>query len=449
MATTTIHGRDAVAGYRALFDRLAAGRRNEPAWLRAAREAAMQALEGRGLPTTRDEDWRFTNVSPLTSRAFEPVAISGTSAAAGVARQSVIPGLPGPVLVFVDGRFAAGLSRMGTLPAGVQAGSLASVLENPPEWMEGALARDPSPAARPFGALNTALFEDGAYVFIAPGVVVDGAVQVVFVSSGTRATGSIQARAVVFAGENSQVRVVETFAGLGGSRSFTNAVTEIASAEGSVVDHYRLQREADTSFHVGLTRLEIGRSSSISSLSVAMGGTLARHDAIARLGLGADCTLNGLYLADGEQLVDNHTEIEHAMPNGTSHEVYKGILGGRARGVFNGRIKVRPDAQKTDAKQTNKTLLLSDEAQINTKPQLEIFANDVKCTHGATVGQLSADALFYLRARGIGADEARALLIRAFAADVVSKVRLEPVREDLDRLLSERLPGARAEKMVA
>jgi Fe-S cluster assembly protein SufD len=183
---------------------------------------------------------------------------------------------------------------------------------------------------------------------------------------------------------------------------------------------------------------------------VALGGLIARHDAVAVLGdEGADCTLNGLYLADGAELVDIHTEIDHAMPHGTSHELYKGILNGRARGVFNGRIRVRPDAQKTDAKQTNKTLLLSDDAQIHTKPQLEIFANDVKCTHGATVGQLSEDALFYLRTRGIGLEDARSLLVRAFATDVTSRIALEPVRAELDRLLSARLPGGLAEQAFA
>ena len=217
--------------------------------------------------------------------------------------------------------------------------------------------------------------------------------------------------------------------------------------DGAVVEHCRLQRESDSAFHIGHTAFHLGRSSRSSSHAFAFGGRISRHDAVAVLGdEGADCTLNGLYLAGGSQLIDNHTEIDHATPHGTSHELYKGILGGRARGVFNGRIRVRPDAQKTDAKQTNKALLLSDEAQVNTKPQLEIFANDVKCTHGATVGQLSQDALFYLRARGIGVDDARSLLVRAFAADVTSRIALEPVRAELDRLLAARLPALLGEE---
>ncbi len=220
--------------------------------------------------------------------------------------------------------------------------------------------------------------------------------------------------------------------------------------DGAVLEHYRVQREALSAFHVGHTQFQLGRASGSSSHAMAFGGLIARHDAVAVLGdEGADCTLNGLFLADGSQLIDNHTEIDHAMPHGTSHELYKGILGGQARAVFNGRIRVRPDAQKTDAKQTNKTLLLSDDAQIDTKPQLEIFANDVKCTHGATVGQLSEDALFYLRTRGIGLEDARSLLIRAFATDVTGRIGLEPVRAELDRLLAARLPGALAERAFA
>jgi len=242
--------------------------------------------------------------------------------------------------------------------------------------------------------------------------------------------------------------VIETFGALGVSRGFTNAVTEVVVGAGAVVDHYRVQRESETAFHIGHTQFQLGRSSTSSSHALAFGGLIARHEAVAVLAdEGADCTLNGLYLADGVRLIDNHTEIDHATAHGSSHEVYKGILDGKARGVFNGRIRVRPDAQKTDAKQTNKTLLLSDDAQVNTKPQLEIFANDVKCTHGATVGQLSEDALFYLRARGIGRDDARALLVRAFAMDVTSRIALAPVRAELDRLLAAKLPGTLAERV--
>jgi Fe-S cluster assembly protein SufD len=298
-------------------------------------------------------------------------------------------------------------------------------------------------------ALNTALFEDGALITLADNTVAELPIQVVFLSTVTPAPAMSTPRVLVVLGRNSQAKLIETFGGLGPACGFTNAVTHIVVGDGSVLEHCRLQRESESAFHVGHTGFHLGRSSRSSSHAFAFGGLIARHDAVAVLGdVGADCTLNGLYLGGGARLIDNHTEIDHATPHGTSHELYKGILGGRARGVFNGRIRVRPDAQKTDAKQTNKTLLLSDDAQINTTPQLEILANDVRCTHGATVGQLDQDALFYLRTRGIGMEDARRLLVTAFAADVTSRIGLEQVRAELDRLLADRLPGLLAEEVL-
>jgi Fe-S cluster assembly protein SufD len=434
--------------YLSAFERIDAARQQDPAWLRATRRSAAGAFERLGFPTTRDEEWRFTNVAPIAETAFSaapPAALSRDEA-----YRFAIPGLDGPVLVFVDGRFAPALSSPGANGQGVSVTSIAEALERDPSALEPHLGRYVAFTDRPFAALNTALFEDGALVSVADHVVAGQAVQVLFLSTATAAPAVSFPRALVLAGRNSQVKVVETYAALGTSRGFTNAVTEVVAGPGAVVDHYRIQRESESAFHIGHTQFHLGRSATSSSHSLAFGGLIARHDAVAVLAdEGADCTLNGLYLADGVRLIDNHTEIDHAMPHGTSHEVYKGILDGRARGVFNGRIRVRPDAQKTDAKQTNKTLLLSDNAQVNTKPQLEIFANDVKCTHGATVGQLSEDALFYLRTRGIGLDDARSLLVRAFATDVTGRIALEPVRSELDRLLAARLPGTLAEKAFA
>jgi Fe-S cluster assembly protein SufD len=432
---------DGVGVYREAFDGRSALRAAEPAWLRETRDKAMGAFERLGFPTTRDEDWRFTNIQPVAAARF-PTGRSTADVSAAQVWPCLVPGVEGAVVVFVDGRFSAKLSRLATLPAGTFAGDLAAALK----WNQGPIERHLAAHApfdlRALTSLNTALFADAAVVAVPDGAVVEEPVQLLFLSSAD-ASRATHPRALILAGENSQLRLVETYASLGSAHFFTNAVTEVVAADGAVVDHYRLQRESDHGYHVGMTQFRVGRSASVSSHSVTLGGLISRHDAVAVLaGEGADCTLNGVYLADGRRLVDNHTEIEHAMPHGTSHEVYKGILDGRARAVFNGRIRVRPDAQKTDAKQTNKTLLLSDEAQINTKPQLEILANDVKCTHGATVGQLSEDALFYLRARGIGREEARALLVKAFLSDVVSKMKLEPVRTLLDALLDQRLPGA-------
>jgi Fe-S cluster assembly protein SufD len=434
--------------YLATFEDVDRGRTGEPAWLRATRRSAAGAFQRLGFPTTRDEEWRFTNVSPIAETAFSaapPAAVTGADA-----KPFLIPGIEGPTLVFVDGRYSPELSLAGVGGPRITVCSIADALERDAARLEPHLGRYVTFTDRPFAALNTAMFEDGAFVAVADDVVLDEPIQIVFLSTATPAPAVAHPRVLVVAGRNSQLKLVETFGAIGPSRGFTNAVSEIVVGPGAVVDHYRLQRESETAFHIGHTQFQLGRSATSSSHALALGGLIARHDAVAVLAdEGAECTLNGLYLADGVRLIDNHTEIDHAMPHGSSHEVYKGILDGRARGVFNGRIRVRPDAQKTDAKQTNKTLLLSDNAQVNTKPQLEIFANDVKCTHGATVGQLSEDALFYLRARGIGADDARALLVRAFATDVTSRIALEPVRTELDRLLATKLPGTLAEKAFA
>jgi Fe-S cluster assembly protein SufD len=439
MATLTASRAEA-RHYLTAIARAERDRAHEPAWLRDARRSAAEAFGRMGIPTTRDEEWRVTNVAPIADTPFAtapPATVSPEEAA-----RFLVPGLAGPLLVFVNGRYAAELSDPGPLAAGCTVSTMADAIERDPDALEPFLARHSDSAVHPFAALNTALFEDGALVALSDNAVADLPIQVVFLSTATPAPAMSAPRVLVVLGRNSQARLIETFGSLGPASGFTNAVTEVVVGDGAVMEHCRLQRESESAFHVGHTAFHLGRASRSLSHAFAFGGRIARHDAVAVLGgEGADCTLNGLYLAGGRQLIDNHTDIDHAKPHGTSHELYKGILGGRARGVFNGRIRVRPDAQKTDAKQTNKALLLSDEAQVNTKPQLEIFANDVKCTHGATVGQLSQDALFYLRARGIGLDDARGLLVRAFAADVTSRMAIDPVRAELDRLLDAGLPA--------
>ncbi len=424
-----------------MLDRAQDARSNEPAWLRALRESAIGVFRREGFPTTRDEEWRVTSVAPIADTTF--ASAPAVAVPRADVERFVVAGLIGPVLVFVNGRFAPRLSTPGAATPGLTFSSLADAMIDRPAAIEPWLGRHARLDGRAFTALNTASFEDGALITVADGAVVDTAVQVLFLSTRTPAPAASHPRVLAVLGRNSQARVVETFASLGPALGFTNAVAEFVIGEGAGLEHYRIQREAESAFHIGHTQYDLGRASRLSAHAVAIGGLIARTDAVAVLGgEGADCTLNGFYFGGGVQLIDNHTEIDHAMPHGTSRELYKGILGGRARGVFNGRVRVRPDAQKTDAKQTNKTLLLSDDAQVNTKPQLEIFANDVKCTHGATVGQLNADALFFLRARGIGLDEARGMLIRAFAADVTGRIGLDPVRAEAERLLADRLAGA-------
>jgi Fe-S cluster assembly protein SufD len=347
------------------------------------------------------------------------------------------------LLVVVDGRFSPELSSLASLPAGVAVQDLKSALSVEGDTLERHLTRVASVVDQPFVALNTAFVEDGAFVSIAPKTIVANPIHLLFVSTGDADAATVShPRVLIVAGEGSQSQVVEGYVGTDGRRYFTNAVTEVVTEASAIVDHYKVQQESSTAFHVGSMSVGAARASTFSSHSLSLGGQLVRNDVVARLGgEGAECTLNGLYLAGGTTLVDNHTTIDHAMPHCASHEVYKGILRDKARAVFNGKIIVRPDAQKTDAKQTNKALLLSDDAQINTKPELEIFADDVKCTHGAAVGQLDEDALFYLRARGLPLAEATHMLIQAFAGDIVQRVKVPTLRAELARVLLARLPG--------
>jgi Fe-S cluster assembly protein SufD len=428
--------------YRNQFDRQAAGEaRSTPDWLRSIRREAIERFGQLGFPSVRHEEWRFTNVTPIAERTFAPASDGARGAAPVVSSLGwQAPGLSR--VVFVNGRYDAELSSVGALPDRVEVGSLAGALARGEALVEQHLTKLAGFEAQPFVALNTAFLADGAFVRIPANTVLDSPIELLFVSApGSEPTVS-HPRVLVVAGENCQATIVESYAGPAGERYFTNAVTEIVAGQNAVVDHYKVQRESLEAFHIANMHLLLDRSVTFSSHAITVGGSLVRNDILAVLnGEGVDCTLNGLYVVNGQRLVDNHTTIDHAQPHCGSHEVYKGILADRGRGVFNGKIIVRPDAQKTDAKQTNKALLLSEDAQINTKPQLEIFADDVKCTHGATVGQLDEDALFYLRCRGIGEADARKMLIRAFLGDILTRVKVEALRRQLDHDLLDQLPG--------
>ena len=403
---------------------------------------AFRCFDRLGFPTTRLEEWRFTNVAPIAEIPFQtPAAPGGLDREVFDALRPPRPG--GPELVFVNGHFSPDLSDAAGLPPGVRVSNLAVSAGDvggtgAPAAHLGRLARFENHA---FTALNTAFLRDGAVIEADDGVVLDRPIHLLFVSSGVGVPVLSQPRVLVSAGVSSEVRVVESHVGTGDVPYLSNAVTEVSVAENAVVDHYTVVRAADAAFHVGNLAVRVGRAGNFSSHAITAGGAIVRNEAGVVLGgEGGECTLNGLYLADGRQLVDNQTTIDHAMPHCDSHELYKGILDGRSRAVFNGKIIVRLDAQKTDAKQSNKALLLSEDAQITTKPQLEIFADDVKCTHGATVGQLDADALFYLRSRALSEAQARQLLIHAFAADLLGHIKVDALRRQLDALLLERLP---------
>ena len=439
-----------VAPLDALSDAYEAVRRTAPSpgALADLRRRAFERFAALGIPTTRLERWRFTNVAPIANTAFTLAAPADNAAAKADAAPHALAGA-GARLTFINGRYVARASDLERLPAGVAVGSLAAALESEAAGTRAAV--DAHLASRAgiddeaFTALNTALIGDGAVVHVPANTVVEQPIQLLFVTTPPDGGAPVMThpRVLIVAGENSQVRLVESYGGGGEAPYLTNAVTEVVAGPAAVVDHYKLVRESLAAYHVGAMHLRLARAATFSSHAVTLGGAIVRNDAQATLdGEGAECTLNGLYLANGRRLIDNHTTIRHASPHCSSHELYKGILDDAARAVFNGKIVVAIDAQKTDAKQTNKALLLSEDAQINTKPELEIFADDVKCTHGATVGQLDDDALFYLRARGLARDQARNVLIHAFAGDLLNRIAVEPIRAQLDELLLRQLPGA-------
>jgi Fe-S cluster assembly protein SufD len=413
------------------FARLNRSTGRGPGWLTELRQEAIERFAELGFPGRNDEEWRFTNLAPLTRTSFVPANGSSGPNAARVLDDAVIDAGSGPRLVFVNGRYERKLSRPGSEKL-----RLGRFSDLDPKELKRYLAQYAGYLDHPFIALNTAFLDDGAGLIVPAGYEAREPIHIVFLSTGGPEPVVAHPRLLVVAQPRARATVLESYAGPDRETYFTNAVTEIVVQDHAAIDHYKVQREGRQAFHVATLQAFLGRSANFRTQMIGLGGTLVRNEVNAVAGdEGSECTLNGLYLANGTQHMDNRTFIDHAKPHCTSHELYKGVLDGQSRGVFNGKIRVAQDAQKTDAKQTNKTLLLSDDAQINTKPQLEIYADDVKCTHGATVGQLSDEALFYLRSRGIGVEAARGLLTFAFANDIISRIQVEPVREALEEML--------------
>lgn len=409
-----------------------------PAHLESQRRAAFERFTALGFPTTKNEDWHFTSVSPIADHEFTLLAAKGGD----VRRAELAPFQFGATdwhtMVFVNGRHAPELSECGALPRGVALQDLASA------WATGShdldrIGKIASYEAHAFTALNTAFMHDGAVLVIPNDVEVERPIHLIYVTDATAAKGMTHPRNLIRVGRNAKATVIESYVSTTDAVYFTNAVTEVAMGEGSTLQHYKMQREGERALHVGTIEAHQARDSHYVSFALSVGASLSRTNIYTTLdGEGAGATLNGLYMLDGDQHCDQQTQIIHAQPNCFSRELYKGVLDDRSHGVFNGKVYVHPIAQKTDGKQTNKTLLLSPTAQIDTKPQLEIFADDVKCTHGATIGQIDQTALFYLQSRGIGNLFARRLLTYAFAADVLETIAVDAIRKDLERASLER-----------
>ena len=427
----------------------------QPAWLRKLREEAFARFCEVGFPTTHDEDWRFTNVAEIakmefelapqteiSSRNIEPFMVSGVAAQ----------------LVFVNGHFSPEFSTLGKLPAGVEAGSLAEESRNSPARLEPHLGRYLNTRRDAFSALNTAFAEDGGFIHVRKGVVVEQPVYVLFISTASEQPLMTHPRNLVIVEDQAQVAIVEDYVSLAPNRvgagalarptpdegvrgyAFCNTATELVAGNSAVVSHYMIEREHSQAFNVSTLRIQQGRSANVSSHSVLLGGGLVRNNVHPVLaGEGSECLINGLFIGNGKQHLDNYMLVEHASPHCASRQFYNGILDDHAHGVFHGRIIVHKDAQKTDAKQTNRNLLLSDDARIDTKPQLEIYADDVKCTHGATIGQIEENALFYLRSRGIDEISARRILLLAFANECLDRMTPSAARDHVENLINEHL----------
>jgi Fe-S cluster assembly protein SufD len=403
-----------------------------PAWIDALREAGIRAFERAGLPTTRLEDWKYTNVTALLRTAFVAnVPETRSSDVAGLLPAAGIGGVRPIRLVFADGVFAPELSSRGTLPDGLVVESLAA------RWGDGAasvrlhLGRLAPLESDAFVALNAAHLADGALVEIASGAILDVPIEVVFLNESIEPL-FVHPRILVVAGEGSRATLVETHLGRGPAPYASNAVTEVVLGRGAELRHVRVQREGDEAIHLATVAVRQEKESRYVSTAFAIGAALSRTALGSTLvGEGASCTLDGLYLGRAQQHVDHHTSIDHTCPGTTSRQLYKGILTERATGVFNGKVVVRVDAQRTDAGQVNRNLLLSETANLFTKPELQILADDVKCAHGATIGRLDENSVFYLRSRGIGEEDARRLLLYAFASEIVDRVPVEGLRERL------------------
>lgn len=411
----------------------------ELAWLAQLRNSAISSFNQTGFPSGKDEDWRLTSVKPIVETSFKPAiryerdGLSPESLKPFYVFNNYVPCR----LVFINGNFSPEFSSVNQLPDSVQAGSIAGVLLRNPDIIKPYLGKNMYGSCRhAFAALNTAFFSDGAFVYVPRTAAPENPIHLLFVAvPGSKSIVSYP-RVLVVLESGAKATIVESYAGLSNTVYFTNAVTEILIGENSVVEHYKLQEEDGNGFHVAAMEVTVGDNSNFVSHSVSFGGALVRNDLNVTLAAeGAECTLNGLYVTAGRQHVDNHTSIVHAAPHTTSRELYKGLLNDSSRAIFNGAIVVEPGAQKTNALQVNKNLLLSEESLVSTKPELRIYANDVKCRHGATIGQLSQDALFYLRSRGLDLKSARETLIYAFANEMLNRMALRAVVARIEKLL--------------
>ncbi len=434
--------------YREAFETLQERQRaNDAGWVARLRESAFDRFEQLGFPTTDEEEWKYTNVAPLTKVNFDPLPSDGArtpSFDAARLKSFTYEEARASRLVFVNGSYRQELSSLEALPEGVVVSDLQRALADVryEKILREQLARGADYNQSGFAALNTAFLGSGALLQIPQGVQVEAPLHVLFLSDGQEASPAASfPRLLIVCERDSAATVIESYAATVEDAVYlTNAVVEVVLADNARLEHYKVQNESPRAFHIATTTAELGRSSSFNTTTITLGAQLSRHDIRVLLDSeGAECSVDGLYIVGTGQHADTHSLIDHRQPHCTSHQLYKGILDGKSRAVFNGKVFVREGAQQTDARQTNRNLLLSNEARVDTKPQLEIFADDVKCAHGATVGQLEDEELFYLASRGLHPDIARNLLTYGFAEEVIERIKVESIKAQLDEAVLNRL----------
>ena len=409
-------------------------------WLDALRAHGREQLSASGFPSVRDEAWRYTNTRPILKPSYQVKLTQDAPLSNEAIAATRIPDLNAQRVVLVNGIFNQQLSTLSALPEGVRVQSINQVLANDPDSISPFLNQQLPATTHGFNALNTALLHDGVWIDIDPDITVTMPIELLNISVvNDDQILAIMPRFLITAAESSRCSVVERYLVLGEGKQLTNVITEVNVASGAVVDHYKLQQESEQGYHIASLYADVLANGELRSHNLELGGAIARNEILINLTQpGAHCVMNGLYLGAGRQHIDNYTQVEHVAPHCTSDEFYKGVLDGRSRAVFHGRIVVHQDAQKTDAKQQNRNLLLSPNAEIDTKPQLEIYADDVKCAHGVTVGQLDDEALFYLRSRAIDKNTARRMLTFAFANEVINRMDNAAIRDYLEKQLHEK-----------
>lgn len=409
-------------------------------WDESIRKHAASCLAQKGFPTPEDEDWKYTSIEPILGVPYKLARYELDGLRARLLMHPMLEQARGHRIVVVNGFYSEELSSLEALPHALTVSGLGKAMSRHPERVQPYLGRYADHENQAFVALNTALMQDGVFVQVPRGMIVDGPIHLIFITWARNKAILSNPRSLIVVGESSQVVLVETYIGLEGGPYFTNAVTELVGEENATIVHCRLQNEKSDAYHISTTQVHLAGNCQINSQWISLGGALARSDLNVSLdGEGISATLDGLYVGSGSQHMDHHTRIDHLKPHGTSRQLYKGILGGKSRGVFNGKILVHKNAQRTDAAQVNKNLLLSEEAWANTKPELEIHADDVKCTHGSTVGQPEEDSVFYLRSRGIARGRAMGLLAYAFVRELVERIKVKSIQAELDRLLMKKI----------